>query len=304
MNAKKYILITPARNEEAYIQKALESVVAQTVTPLKWVIVNDNSTDRTAEIVRDYAAKHPFISLVESDPATARSFAAKVRAFSLGYNSVKDLPFDFIGNLDADLSFGSDYYERIIGEFDRNPALGVAGGVYLDRVGGEFRRTMSNPIDVPGSTQLFRRECFEQIGGGYFPLGTGGEDAAANITARMKGWQTRSFEHIQAHHHRRAGTGDGANIFRTRMNDGRCDYFLGTHPLFALVKSFRRIGEPPYVVGAAARAWGYMAPWIRGEQRQVPDEFVAFLRREQMGRLRGTLGLGGRDAARPLEVRR
>jgi biofilm PGA synthesis N-glycosyltransferase PgaC len=291
MTVNRYVLVTPARNEEAFIEKTLQSVTAQTILPARWAIVDDNSTDRTAQIIRAYAEKHPFIHLIQSDPAAVRSFAAKAQAFTRGYAAVRDLEFDFIGNLDADLSFPADYYARLVAEFRRDPKLGVAGGVYLDKVGGRFRRGLYTEREPSGCTQLFRRQCFIDVGESYLPLPNGGEDAAANILARMKGWHTRAFPDLQPHHHRRVGTGGGAGLLRARIREGRHDYFLGTHPLFALAKSIRRLKEPPFVVGAVARTYGFFRPFFRSEPKQVPEEFIEFLRREQMGRLRRFVGL-------------
>lgn len=303
MSGSKYVLITPARNEEAFIEKTLQSVVAQTLTPERWVIVDDNSSDRTAETVRSYAARFPFIELVQTDPNAKRDFAAKVHAFARGYERVRHLDFDYIGNLDADLSFEPDFYERLIAKFEANPNLGVAGGIYLDKFKDEFRRNVSSNREASGCTQLFRRQCFIDIDEGYLPLANGGEDAAANVLARMSGWETAAFPELQSLHYRPAGTGSGSDLIRVRLREGRMDYHLGAHPLFAIVKSIRRIRERPFVAGALARAWGFFGPWLRREPRIVSDEFVDFLRREQMGRLKRLRTAESEKAAAPAGVR-
>src|SRR5712671_3298849 len=127
-----YVLITPARNEEALIEKVLESVVHQTVPPLKWVIVDDGSTDRTADIVGRYLGRYPWISILRRLPERERTFASKVHAFNLGYDSIRGLQCEVIGNLDADVSFENDYLEFLLGKFLADPTLGVAGTVFRE----------------------------------------------------------------------------------------------------------------------------------------------------------------------------
>ena len=123
MFKKPYVLITAARNEEAYIEKTINSVISQTILPRKWVIVSDGSTDRTDQIVNKYAAKHDFIQLVHISGSTQRNFRSKVNAINIGYERLKHIEYEFIGILDADVSFKSDYFESILREFQKNPKL-------------------------------------------------------------------------------------------------------------------------------------------------------------------------------------
>src|SRR6516162_6214487 len=127
-----YVLITPARNEEAFIEKTIESVIHQTVLPVKWVIVDDGSTDKTPDIVGRYSAHYPWIELVQRPQRPDRSFAAKVEAFNVGHERVNGLDYRIVGNLDADLSFDSDYFEFILSKFREDDNLGVAGTVYKE----------------------------------------------------------------------------------------------------------------------------------------------------------------------------
>lgn len=125
----RYILITPSRNEGRFIEKTIQSVVRQTVLPLKWVIVNDGSTDATAEIVAAYAARHSWIQLVTRPVRKERHFAGKVGAFNAGFERVKQLQYDIIGNLDADVSLDADHCEFLLCKFSQDTRLGVAGTV-------------------------------------------------------------------------------------------------------------------------------------------------------------------------------
>ncbi|MFQ5628929.1 MAG: glycosyltransferase, partial [bacterium] len=184
MSTTKYALVTPARNEEAYIEKTLQSVTTQTVLPQKWVIVSDGSTDGTDSIVQEYAQKHTFIRLIRKSCDQKRTFSSKINAFETGCEHLQSIDHDFIGMLDADVSFGPDYYEKVLDRFAQNEKLGVVGGIRYDLVNGKFVHVLCAENSVGGPYQLFRRACFEQIGG--FPaIAIGGEDAVAEIKARM-----------------------------------------------------------------------------------------------------------------------
>ncbi len=186
-----YVLITPARNEMQFIELTIKSMVAQTLPPLKWVIVSDGSTDGTDEIVRKYAADCPWIELIRMPERRERHFAGKVHAFNAGRDLVKDLDFDIVGNLDADVSFEENHFEFLITKMTEDPQLGVAGAPF--REGSyQYDYRFTNIENVWGGCQLFRRQCFESIGG-YLPLKGGCIDHVAVLSARMKGWRTRTF---------------------------------------------------------------------------------------------------------------
>lgn len=220
-----YVLITPARNEAAYIERTIKSMVSQTVLPLKWVIVSDGSTDGTDDIVKSYAARHKWIEMVRTPERKERHFAGKVFAFDAGYERVKDLKFDVIGNLDADISFDEDYFSFILSKMGKNPELGVAGTPFRDGT-VQYDYRFASTEHVSGACQLFRRECFEEIGG-YIPIKGGGVDWTAVTTARMKGWRTRTFTEKTYSHHRNSGTGQ-STLLASRFRFGKQDYYLGS----------------------------------------------------------------------------
>jgi glycosyltransferase involved in cell wall biosynthesis len=279
-----YILITAARNEEAYIRNTLKSVVSQTRPPKAWIVVSDGSTDRTDELVRGFASRHDFIRLLRLDNQSERSFSSKAFALNAAYESVRQLEFDFVGILDADISLPVDYYEQLVIRFHANARLGLAGAAIVEQRGGRWDlRAADSMIDVGGQMQLFRRRCYEDIGG-IAPLRWGGEDTAANIMARRNGWEVRVFAELHARHHRHTGT-EGASVCRSRFRGGMCDYFIGYHPLFELVKCVRRIAEPPYVIGSILRLCGYFWPRLNGQIPSMPADFIDYLRRSQIQRL-------------------
>src|SRR6266568_5751553 len=241
-----YVLITPARNEAKFIELTIKSVVGQTVRPAKWVIVSDGSTDGTDDIVSKYAAEHRWIELVRMPERRERHFAGKVHAFNAGYERVKDLNCDIIGSLDADISFGAEYFEFLLKKFADNPRLGVGGTPFRE---GEvqYNYRFTNMEHVSGACQLFRRACFSEIGG-YRPLKVGGIDLVAVTTARMRGWETRTFTDNVCLHHRKMGTGQHLPLM-VAYKGGYHDYLMGVHPLWQFLRSCYQTTRPPYLIG-------------------------------------------------------
>lgn len=282
-----YVLITPARNEEAFIAKTLESMIQQTVLPLKWVIVDDGSTDRTAEIVSGYLVRHSWIEMVQMPHRRDRSFAAKVQAFNAGYGRVKGLPYQIIGNLDADISFQTDYLEFVLKKFTENSKLGVAGTVFKEDKYSSERQSFEGHSHVPGGCQLFRRQCFEEIGG-FIPNRAGGVDWIAVTTARMRGWKTQSFREMSFFHFRPLGTAE-RNILSSSFSYGGKDYILGGHPIWELFRVAYRATQKPYLIGGLALGLGYCWAFLRRMPRPVSRELMAFHRKEQMAKLKAIL---------------
>src|ERR1700690_2253411 len=228
LNQLRYVLITPARNEEAFIEKTIVSVINQTVLPVKWVIVDDASSDKTAEIIGRYLPDHPWIEMVQMPPRRDRSFAAKVHSFNAGYEKVKGLEYEVIGNLDSDVSFERDFLEFLIGKFADDPSLGVAGTIFKEDGYSSDKDSFEGQTHVSGQVQLFRRRCFEEIGG-YIPHRAGGIDWMAVTTARMMGWKTKSFREKCFFHHRHLGTA-GRGVHAAIFSYGEKDFYLGGHP--------------------------------------------------------------------------
>lgn len=280
----KYVLVTAARNEAKFIGATLDSVVSQTVLPSAWVIVSDGSTDATEDIVADYAARYPFITLTRVMRADDRNFGAKVHAVRLGFAKAKVAHFDLIGNLDADVSFEPTYFEGLLARFRQEPRLGIAGGWIHEEIRGHFRPRPFNRVEsVPHAVQLLRRQCYDDIGD-YLPLQYGGEDTYAAASARMHGWRTTAFDDLPVRHHRRTSSVGG--VLKGCFQRGLVDQALGYAPLYALAAYSRRLRARPYLLGAALQLSGYVYEGVRGKPRVVPPAFVEFLRSEQRARLR------------------
>lgn len=285
--AMEYVLITPARNEAAFIEQTIRSMIAQTQLPLRWVIVSDGSTDGTDEIVERYTPAHDWIELVKLPPRQERNFAAKVLAVRAGYERVQHLPFEVVGNIDADVSFPEDYFAYLMDKFESTPELGVAGTHYIEGDFHSYRDSYINVHHVNGQIQLFRRACFDEIGG-YVPIKGGGIDWVAVTTARMKGWLTYSYDERVFHHHRKMGTAGGSEL-QARFHYGKKDYFLGGHPLWQLFRGTFQMAKRPYVIGGLALLAGYAWCWVRRTERPVSQQLMQFHRGEQLARLRALL---------------
>lgn len=285
-NDLTYILITPARNEASFINETIRSVVRQTVKPVKWVIVSDGSNDGTDEIVKKYLSDTPWMDLIRMPEHRDRTFAAKVACINAAYEKIKAIPHDILGVLDADITFEPDYFEYLLAKFKDNHALGVAGTPFVDK-GNQYDYRFTNIEHVSGACQLFRRECFTDIGG-YIAIEGGGIDVVAVRTARMKGWQTRSFTERVCIHHRTMGTGSTSKI-RALFKLGREDYYLGGHPLWQALRSIYQLTRKPYIIGGIMLFSGYFWAAIKRVDRPISKELIRFHRSEQMQRIKNML---------------
>jgi glycosyltransferase involved in cell wall biosynthesis len=277
-----YVLITPARNEQDFIELTIKAVISQRLRPLRWIIVSDGSTDATDDIVKRYAAQHGWIELHRMPERKERHFGGKVACINAAYEKLKGLSWDIIGSLDADISFDTEFFSFLINQFTENPQLGVAGAPFQEG-GATYDFRFSSTDHVSGACQLFRRECFHAIGG-YKPIKGGGIDVIAVLTARTKGWQTHTFPEKFCLHHRSMGSAKHGAVARW-FRLGEKDYRLGRHPIWQMFRSAYQMKHKPIVLGGCALFWGYLWAWIRRVQPQVPGDVIAFQRREQMQRL-------------------
>ncbi|MDR3569100.1 MAG: glycosyltransferase family A protein [Syntrophobacteraceae bacterium] len=283
--AGRYVLVSACRNEAAYIEGLIGAVSAQTRKPLRWVIVDDNSTDETSAVAMARGKELEFFQLARMSDDRPRNFASKVFAEQHGYELVRHLEFEFVGFLDADILLPEDYYEQVIDSFKAEPDLGLAGGVVLDREEGrvENSRKGSENHHVAGGVQLFRRRCFDQIGG-YRPIKGGCEDTVAEVMSIMHGWKVRTFPSINAIHLRPDGF-VRKNPFQAGMAWGSKFYRIGYHPAYYTGQCLRRIGRRPIIVGSLFSLFGFIIASLKAEPRPVSKDFVRFLRKMQARRI-------------------
>jgi poly-beta-1,6-N-acetyl-D-glucosamine synthase len=252
----KYVIVSAVRNEEDYIEKTLEAVTRQTVLPLQWVLVNDGSSDNTARIIESYENKYQWIKRIDlEDRGHYLPGEGIVKAFYKGFELVKNLDWKFLIKMDCDLSFDSDYFERLLNEFSINPDLGIAsGGIYNVISEEKIIKEKGKPDHPWGASIMFRRECFEQIGGLQATLGW---ELASIINAQINGWTTKCYFELIVYHYRLTGNRHGG-FTRGRMKHGRNLYRFGYPFYYTILKGINRLFEPPYIIGGAAIILGHM----------------------------------------------
>jgi Glycosyl transferase family 2 len=279
---KQYVLLTAAKDEEAFIGDVVASVLRQTVLPAAWVIIDDGSSDRTASIVEGIASEHPFVHLQSTTSRGGRNFGSKDKAIMAAYRLAETLEFGFVGVLDADSALErNDYYESILEDFDRNPRLGIASGyVYEPRRGAWEIRPGNSEDAVAGTGIVFCRRCFDQIGG-YTPLCYGGADWLLQLDAKMAGWETMTLPDLHIFHYRPTSSADG--IWRGTFREGLMDASFGSDPVFEFFKCGRRGMTRP--LGSLVRFGGYLWWNLTGRKPLIQAEKVAFLRKEQRAKL-------------------
>lgn len=282
-NLPAYVVVTPARNEARSIQMTIQSMLAQTVLPLRWVIVSDGSTDGTDDIVRKCSAVHEWIQLVRMPERQERHFAGKVFAFNAGREHLNSLPYEVIVSLDADITFDPDYFEFLVGKLNADSTLGLVGTPFRELTNETYDYRFVSIEHVSGACQVFRRECFESFGG-YVPVKGGAIDNIAVISARMKGWKTRTFADKVCVHQREMGTAQ-QSVVRASFKFGGKDYSIGNHPVWELSRVLYQMTRKPLLVGGLALGAGYLWAAIRRAERPVSPALMAFHRGEQMARL-------------------
>jgi len=285
----RFVMITPARNEESNLERTILSMVAQTAHPLKWVIVNDGSTDSTPAIIDRFAAAHAWIERLDMPSHRDRSFAAKAHCVNAAWRSLAALDFEVIGNLDADVTFEPDYLEFLLQKFVDISDLGVAGTPLRAEGGYDTAKdSFEGENYVAGPCQLFRRKCLEDVGG-YVPNKAGGVDWIAVTTARMKGWKTRSFPEKRYFHHRSFGTAERGPL-AALYSYGEKDYYLGGSPVWEFFRVGYRMAKPPRLFGGLALGLGFLSAAIRRVPRPVSHELMRFHRHEQIQKLKAIMG--------------
>jgi hypothetical protein len=283
----RYVIVTAAHNEEAFLELTIQSVLAQTIRPARWVIVSDRSSDRTDSIAASFARQHEFIRFLRLDHSLSRGTASKITALREAIGQLADCDYDFIANLDGDISFDPDYFSSLLAHFEKDPGLGIAGGVVWESCTGAFEPRISNSLrSVAHAGQMVRRACYDQIGG-WLALEFGGEDWYAEIRARRLRWRVAAFAEQKLLHYR--PTGGASPLLRHRFREGKMDHSVGSHPIFEIMKCARRLPEKPFLLGSLIRMCGFLSGYAAGRPHAINAEMVRFLRQEQLSRIFGSM---------------
>jgi glycosyltransferase involved in cell wall biosynthesis len=285
MNAEQaqYVIVTPVRDEEGYLPLTIRSVVHQTVPPRQWVIVDDGSTDRTGQIIDEYAGRYPWIRAVHRRDRGYRKWGAGIiEAFYDGFHALTFTDWEFLCKLDGDLSFAPDYFEGMWTKFSENPRLGIAGGYLYHGENGTKTIEGHPTFHVRGGAKIYRRACWDAIGGLWVGPGS---DTVDEVKANMLNWSTQSFMDLQIRHHRWTGAAYGR--WGGIVKNGKTDYVSGYHPLFVIAKSLARMMRRPYLVGSAGYVYGYVQAHLERIPRVDDPALIRYLRRQQLNKLAG-----------------
>lgn len=278
---KRYVIITPVKDEAQYIAQTVASVTRQTIRPVEWVIVDDGSTDATGPLVDRFAAQYSWIrALHRSDRGTRQNGIRVMQAFHCGLQSLEATEWDFIVKLDGDLSLDPDYFEMCFQEFQRDPELGIGGGVICHMEKGEMEVEACPRFHVRGATKIYSRPCWDAIGG---LLKMPGWDTVDEVKANMLGWKTRTFRNLKVTHHRHTGAADGA--WRNAVKDGHANYISGYHPLFLILKCVKRLFRKPYFIGSLGLLYGFFSDCFKGAPQVDDKALIRYIRKQQLRRL-------------------
>lgn len=278
---EKYVVITPARDEEEYIEHTILSVINQTIRPTEWIIVNDGSTDRTGQIINKYAEQHPWITAFHRENRGFRKAGGGVvDAFYDGYHMLLSKDWDFIVKLDGDLSFDADFFENCFAMFKKNEKLGIGGGMIYNLVKGNLMIEHTPLFHVRGATKIYRKDCWNAIGG---LINAPGWDTLDEVKANMLGWQTQTFDQIKVVHYRVTGQADGT--WRNAVKNGRGSYISGYHPIFMTAKCIKKIFERPYLVQSLGLFYGYVSGYWKRSPQIDDVHLIKYMRKQQLRKL-------------------
>lgn len=283
MNPRRtYVVISPVKDEERHLGETLRTMTEQTHRPARWVIVDDGSSDRSAEMAEASARDHDWIRVVRLPKRTERQPGSPVvLAFQAGYETIGDLAFDFVVKLDCDLRLPATYFEQLLDRFEADPKLGIASGVYREWNGSDWVPVEMPEYHAAGACKVIRAECWQQIGGF---VASRGWDTVDEIRAQYRGWRTCHFPDLTFDHLRAEGSSRGP-LYTSRLH-GEVYYLTGGPLLFFAVKCFHRMltGQPVLLSGLMLIA-GYLKPLFAGQARLVSRDEARLYRKTMNQRI-------------------
>ncbi|MEM9739556.1 MAG: glycosyltransferase family A protein [Pseudomonadota bacterium] len=281
-DARRYVVISPCRNEADFMRRTLDSMIAQTLLPALWVIVDDGSTDETPQILSEYAAAHDWISVVSKPDRGHRAVGPGViEAFYFGLDAISLGDFDYLCKLDLDLDLPPRYFEILVDRMEADPLLGTCSGkAYFRNAAGVLQSEGIGDEMSLGMTKFYSVACFEDIGGFVREVMWDGIDCHK---ARQLGWTPVSWDDIELRfEHLRAMGSSQQNVLKGRRRHGFGQYFMGTHPVYMIASAINKMRQPPLVIGGVMMLAGYVDAWLRGTRRLDDAELVAFIRNYQL----------------------
>lgn len=287
----RFVVVSPVRDEAQYLERTIGSMVRQSIRPVQWILVNDGSTDGTAEIINRWAQKEPWIVAVHRDNQARQTEIAtpsrgmrarqakEIEAFYAGFAKISDPDWDFLVKLDGDLGFESDFFQKCLTEFATDPRLGISGGTICHEIDGALQVEPVPHFHVRGATKIYRRACWDDIGG---VVRGAGWDTLDEVKANMLGWSTRSSPN-NVMHYRFTGAANGN--WQNAVKNGIWSHICGYHPLYMLLRCGNAIFHKPYLIGAAGLMYGFVLGKVQGVPMADDAKTVRFLRQQQLRRM-------------------
>jgi glycosyltransferase involved in cell wall biosynthesis len=277
----KYAIVTPVKDEIKFFPKTITSVLSQKILPLKWVIINDGSTDGTGELIRDLELKYDWIEGIHKKVDGNRKPGGEF-VLEVGLKRIRLEDYDYLVRMDGDLEFNSSYFSELFNRFEINSELGIASGVCFVEINGKLVEEKHPRFHTRGPLKTYCIKCYQDIGGLENCLGW---DAIDELKANMKGWKTRSFIELKIHHLKK--TQENQGIFRGGKNHGIANYNAGYSSVFMILKFFRWLIKSRYRIKALGLFYGYFSSLFLFKRRPIGQELVKYVKKQQLNKILG-----------------
>jgi glycosyltransferase involved in cell wall biosynthesis len=277
----KYVIITAARDEAVYIKETIKSITSQTILPVKWVVVDDGSTDETGEIIDDFSKRYGWIVPIHRQNRGFRAAGGGViEAFYEGYAEVCKEEWDFIVKLDADLLFENNYFAECFKKFMQNSKLGIGGGEIYNRADSKIVKERNPHFHVRGATKIYRKKCWVSIGE---LIKAPGWDTLDEVKANMLGWETYTFHDIHIIQLKQTGSADGS--WKNWVKNGRGSYISCYHPIYVIGKCIKKLFLDLNLVAVAGLFWGFFSSYLLKVDQISDDNLKRYIRQQQIRKI-------------------
>ncbi len=277
----KHVVVTPSRNESAFLPELAESMVKQSIVPSKWIVVLHNSEDESRRIMDGYCERFDWISVISVNDNSKRKRGGQIAGLVNKGLELCGKDWDFFSKIDADMVLPNDYFEQIFIEFKSSPKLGITSGSCYTMIRGRKRLEKVSPDHTRGGLKTYKRQCFDEIGG---IMELDGWDGIDNIMAQMADWQTKPLNDLEVLHQRTTGSYSG--VVSGCFESGRFAHSMGYYPLFMFARSMHRMIGRPFFIGGISMFMGYSYSIITRQKRRTEPTVVEYLRKKQKNRLK------------------